>query len=76
MNGEGEKKLVFFKPIELSPDIETLLGAVTGIGELTIEQLSAMTGWVEERLNRALEYLERLGLMVRIENYVVFPSIS
>ncbi len=70
------KTLVYFSAIELSNDVEKILFAASGVGELTVDQLISVTGWDKSRLEDRLSHLEKMGLLVRFDEYVVFPTLS
>ena len=70
-------KLVFFKPIELSKDLQTLLKFAPREGE-EISYFMSVLGWKKERLVVALESLIQLGLAILDEetDWIYFPALS
>jgi hypothetical protein len=70
-------KLIFFKPIELSNDIQTLLKFAPRDGE-NLSYFMSVLGWKKERLLNALDSLIQLDLAILDEeqNWIYFPALS
>jgi hypothetical protein len=70
-------KLIFFKPIELSNDIQTLLKFAPRDGE-NLSYFMTVLGWKKERLSIAIDSLVQLGLVILDEetSWIYFPALS
>ena len=69
--------LVFFKPIELSNDLQTLLKFAPRDGE-NISYFMSVLGWKKERILIALDALIQHGLAILDEetSWIYFPALS
>lgn len=72
---DKEKKIIQFIAKELDSDANDLLIAASGLQETSVEQLKAVLGWREERLEKTLSHLERQGLVIRDGNDLFFPGL-
>ncbi|MHA1911390.1 MAG: hypothetical protein ACTSYA_06815 [Candidatus Kariarchaeaceae archaeon] len=69
--------LVFFKPIELSSDLQILLKFAPRDGE-NVSYFMSVLGWKKERLLNALDSLIQFGLAILDEetSWIYFPALS
>ncbi len=72
---DKEKKIVQFIPVELNEDSNELLRIAKGFEMLNVEKIQLVTGWNKERVEKTIEQLENLGLIIVDEENIYFPGL-